>query len=234
VRRNLLILTSLCLFGCTRTDEPADPPPPATDQPDVRQIAATYHTLRPMTKEPVFVDPGLAMLCRGATQAEVEAARKVSGPHAHTAVTIFMNDLAANSFGKPNVTYPVGSIIVKEKKALGYWSTTQPREMTTANDGVGGMIKRPPGYDPAHGDWEYFYFEDPNKVESGKMNSCIQCHTGAARKDHVFGNWAAGGHYTPQRTDPAQRSPRFANRPAPVRPPESGRGTPLLRGEQQR
>jgi len=55
------------------------------------------------------------------------------------------------------------------------------------------MIKRRPGYDPAHGDWEYFYFEDANKVESGKMNSCIQCHSGAADKDYVFGGWARGG-----------------------------------------
>ena len=29
------------------------------------------------------------------------------------------------------------------------------------------MIKRPPGYDPQHGDWEYFYFEQPTTVESG-------------------------------------------------------------------
>jgi len=146
-----------------------------------------------MTKEPVFVDPGLAMLCRGATQTEVEAARKVSGPHAHTAVSIFMNDVAANTFGKQNTAYPVGSIIVKEKKALGYWSTTQPREMTKDVDGVGGMVKRSPGYDLAHGDWEYFYFEDANKIESGKMNSCVQCHSAAAGKDYVFGGWAGGG-----------------------------------------
>ena len=187
------ILACFWLAGCTPTDEITKPSHTASGQPDVGQVAATYRTLRAMTKEPVFVDPGLAMLCRGATQAEVESARKISGPHAHTAVSIFMNDVAADAFGMTNAKYPVGSIIVKEKKALGYWSTTQPEEMAKANDGVGGMIKRPPGYDPAHGDWEYFYFEDANKVESGKMNSCIQCHSGAADKDYVFGGWARGG-----------------------------------------
>ncbi len=193
MRNTLYILACIWLVGCTPADDVAEPSHTASEQPDVRQVAATYRTLRSMTKEPVFVDPGLAMLCRGATQAEVEAARKTSGPHAHTAISIFMNDVAASTFGKANATYPVGSIIVKEKKALGYWSTTQPREMAKANDGVGGMIKRTPGYDSAHGDWEYFYFEDPNKIESGKMNSCVQCHSGAAGKDYVFGGWAGGG-----------------------------------------
>jgi hypothetical protein len=82
---------------------------------------------------------------------------------------------------------------VKEKKALGYRSTTQPQQMAKANDGVGGMIKRGAGYDSAHGDWEYFYFEDARKIESGRISSCVQCHTGAANKDYVFGGWASGG-----------------------------------------
>jgi len=193
MRNTLFILACVWLIGCTPSDEVPPPSHATSDQPDVSQIAATYRTLRSMTKEPVFVDPGLAMLCRGASQAEVEAARKASGPHAHTAVSIFMNDGAASAFGKPNATYPVGSIIVKEKKALEYRSATQPGEWSKPNDGVGGMIKRPSGYDPAHGDWEYFYFEDATKVESGKMNSCIQCHDGAAGKDYVFGGWAGGG-----------------------------------------
>jgi hypothetical protein len=186
----LYIFTFLLLTGCSPGDNTG---PPVATQPDVQQVAATYGSLKSMTKEPVFVDPGLAMLCRGATQAEVEMARKTSGPHAHTAVSIFMNDLAAGAFGKPNARYPVGSIIVKQKKALEYWSATQPGEMAASNDGVGGMIKRPAGYDPAHGDWEYFYFEDARKIESGRINSCVRCHSGAANNDYVFGGWAGGG-----------------------------------------
>ena len=197
MRKAACILACVWLAGCTpATDEPAPPGAPV-EEPNVRQIADTYTTLRAMTRKPVFVDPELAMLCKGATQAQVEAARTRSGPHAHTAVSIFMNDLAADAFGKTSgsvAAYPVGSIIVKEKKALGYWSTTRPRdERTRANDGVGGMIKREPGYDPAHGDWEYFYFEDPDKIERGKIGSCVGCHGGAAARDYVFGGWARGG-----------------------------------------
>jgi hypothetical protein len=167
----------------------------ASEQPEAGQIAKSYRALRSMTKEPVYVDPGLATRCIGATQAEVDKERKVWGPHAHTAVKIYMNELAADAFGKPNVRYPVGAIIVKEKKAVPYVSPADPRKEISANDGVGGMIKRPAGYDPAHGDWEYFYFEDADKVESGKMNSCIQCHGGAASKDYVFGDWEKGNDW---------------------------------------
>jgi hypothetical protein len=181
------------LFGCNPPDDAAGPT--SNDQPDVRDIAKSYHDLKLMTKEPVFVDPGLAMLCRGATQGEVEAARKVSGPHAHTEVKIYMNDRAAGAFGKPKTVYPIGSVIVKEKNALDYWSTTQSHKSVSANDGVGGMIKRAAGYDPAHGDWEYFYFEDSRKIESGKISSCVQCHSGAAGKDYVFGGWVEQAHH---------------------------------------
>jgi hypothetical protein len=161
--------------------------------PQVADIAREYQQLQSMTKEPVYVDPGLARFCRGVTQSEVEEARKRSGPHAHTAVRIYMNDLAANAFRRRSTAYPVGSVIAKEKAALSYHSEGREQAMTKAHDGVGGMIKRPPGFDPAHGDWEYFYFEDPSKIESGKISSCVQCHDGASARDHVFGGWAERG-----------------------------------------
>src|SRR5689334_514685 len=107
--RTLCVLACVWLVGCTHTEEITEPSQVASDQADVRRVAANYRTLRVMTKEPVLVDAGLAMYCRGATQGEVEAARKVSGPHAHTWVNVFMNDVAAGTFGKPNATYPVGS-----------------------------------------------------------------------------------------------------------------------------
>jgi hypothetical protein len=170
------------------------PPKPAKAQADaaddVRKIAATYRDLKLMTKDAVSVDPGLAGLCRGITRADAEAARKQYGPHAHTQVRIFMNHLAAGEFGKRNPTFPVGSVIVKEKTAVPHTSTTRPGKTVKGNDGVGGMIKRADGYDLAHGDWEYFYFEDPASIESGKLASCVKCHSGAPKTDYVFGGWA--------------------------------------------
>src|SRR5687768_8163216 len=117
--RNLLYLVPLVLLiGCSRTDDRPAATPPAVHVASVQEVAAGYTKLKSMTKEPVYVDARLASLCRGASQEEVEAARKKFGPHAHAAISIYMNDLAADAFAGSIKPFPVGSIIVKEKKAL--------------------------------------------------------------------------------------------------------------------
>lgn len=159
-------------------------------EPNVHDISAGYKGFDLLTDKPVFVDRWLAMSCVHHTPAELDAlAVKVSGPHAHSEVMIYMNDLAAAAFRRSAVAYPVGSIIVKEKWAVPDQGTANEQGPGT-RDGVGGMVKRSPGYDPQHGDWEYFYFDDPAKIQSGAMDSCVQCHAGAAGTDHVFGSWA--------------------------------------------
>jgi len=52
--------------------------------------------------------------------------------------------------------------------------------------GVGGMIKRAPGFDAEHGDWEYFYADKTAGFSTGRLANCIDCHAGAKRKDYVF------------------------------------------------
>ncbi|HZL34192.1 MAG TPA: cytochrome P460 family protein [Tepidisphaeraceae bacterium] len=160
--------------------------PPA---PQIADIAREYKKLQSMTRDAVFVNPELAMLCRGASWQDVEGAKVTSGPHANTRVRIYMNDLAAKAFRASSPKYPVGSVIVKQKQGEGYFDKT--RKTVQTPDGVGGMVKRAPGFDADHGDWEYFYFQDASRIESGKIPSCVQCHAGAA-KDHVFGSWAKG------------------------------------------
>ena len=159
--------------------------------PAVVDIAQSYQQLCQMTKEPVDVDPQLAMLCIGIYPEHVEDARKRSGPHAHTSIRIFMNDDAATAFRDQVAPYPVGSVIVKEKQGLEYHAdATSPRQTAKTSDGVGGMLKRAPGYDPRNGDWEYFYFENPTRIEQGRIDTCIECHRGAAATGYVFGSWA--------------------------------------------
>lgn len=172
------ILTALVFVAsCSHTDEQAIPSTkPALA---VADVAKNYRQFKSMTKEPVAIDPGLAALCAPITDTK-DRVQKKSGPHADTTVRIFMNDPAANAFQK-SATYPVGSAVIKEKKSSGSWEH---------KDGVGGMIKRPPGFDPSHGDWEYFYFENPAKIEAGKIASCVQCHSSTAGTDYVFGTWA--------------------------------------------
>lgn len=163
--------------------------------PAVEDLARSYASLTLITKEPVLVDLQLAMLCRGVSQPDVDEARKRNGPHAHTSVKIYMNEIAADAFRDRSAAYPVGSVIVKDKLGLGYdlvdADGERERKAAKTASGVGGMVKRPAGYDPEHGDWEYFYFEDPTKVEHGKIASCVECHRGASATDYVFGGWAA-------------------------------------------
>src|SRR5215207_6771270 len=96
----ICILTCILLIGCSPAQQTVSSTSTTNDQPDVREVASTYKNLNLMTKERVFVDPKLAWSCVGATQAQVQAARRVSGPHANTAILVYMNDLAAGAFGK--------------------------------------------------------------------------------------------------------------------------------------
>jgi hypothetical protein len=162
----------------------------ASQGPNVDHVARNYAQLQLVTKTPIEVDQHFAMLCIGIQQVHVDEARKRAGPHALTAIRIFMNDLAYDAFHKAAATYPFGSVIVKVKRGLEYFLNTSSRSKATTPDGVGGMIKRAPGYDPDHGDWEYFYFDDKSRIESGRIATCVQCHQAAAAKDHVFGDWA--------------------------------------------
>jgi hypothetical protein len=209
-------ILALALAGCDRSDAARAPAPPPASQPvdasasghsddvvscpldvpssriaripveDVHEIAAHYTHLTRVTKEPVYIDPDLSALCAAAapaaTTTRTGAARY--GPHDQTVATIYMNASAADAFAaRPAAKYPVGSVIVKEKKSVG----------PAGHDGVEGMVKRPAGYDPPHGDWEYFYFQGPAataKIDSGKIATCVRCHAGAANKDYVFGDWA--------------------------------------------
>jgi hypothetical protein len=49
------------------------------------------------------------------------------------------------------------------------------------------MIKRPPGYDPGGGDWEYLVVTPAGRVEQrGILPLCARCHADAPH-DHLFG-----------------------------------------------
>jgi hypothetical protein len=219
--RTLILLIVAALLTILACKAPADPPDDNTTAPshpkpliiscgpvdlDIDLIQGSYQrSLKLMTPRPVMTNLELATLCRGTTQWDVEKAQKTLGLHAYATINIYMNDLAAGVFTKHQaattqpttqpagpVVYPVGAVIVKEKHRQGYFKEGLQRESATTLDGIGGMIKRPPGYNPDHGDWEYFFGEEKKPIEAGRMDSCVKCHAGAAATDHVFGSWAQG------------------------------------------
>ena len=166
--------------------------PSSGNQPLVSEIAANFTNYSRITKDAVYVNPELARLCVGVSKAQVENARIDFGPHANTAIMIYMNKLAADAFASNAVAYPVGAVIVKQKEIQPYMDKNRKQILET-NTGVGGMVKRPIGYDSTNGDWEYFYFEDTAKIESGPISTCVQCHSSAKAKDYVFGTWRKTG-----------------------------------------
>jgi hypothetical protein len=163
--------------------------PPPVAEVSVSDVAMAFTNYERITKNAVFVNPELAMLCRGVTQEDIDRARTKVGPHANARIVIYMNKPAAGAFAANTNEFPVGSVIVKQKADVTPLDKDGKLRTRFPITGVGGMIKRPAGYDKEHGDWEYFYFEDAAKIENGRISTCVQCHAAARDKDYVFGTW---------------------------------------------
>ena len=144
-----------------------------------KDSAATfYRKFKRLTKEPRHVAPLTAGLCRTVTKDDLAREKAIAGPHTQHWVHIYANAGAAESIAAKGAEFPVGAVIVKEKLGEDLNSVT----------GVGGMVKRTKGYDPANGDWEFFYYTPGGDFTTGKLANCIDCHKGGKR-DHVFGVW---------------------------------------------
>ncbi len=187
IARFACVLLSAAISGC------AKPAPRSTfavtyTGPSIQAVAVNYTNYSRLTDDYVLVTSDLSLRCLGISAAEAEAAQIRNGARDKAAVMIYMNARAARAFRSGADAYPVGAAIVKQKMAIpptdkGEWSSELRKKK------VGGMVKRPAGYDPANGDWEYFDFEDPSDVESGPIGSCVQCHSAAKSTDYVFGTW---------------------------------------------
>lgn len=183
-----LLTVAMILAGCKKSAAPETVGGQNLESPKISQVAVAYTNLVRMTEKTVFVNPELALLCRTVTPAEVEATRTLFGPHGNTSILVYMNQTAADALNHHVTPFPVGSVIVKQKVSLGY-QRSDGISVGAGTTGVGGMVKRSPGYDPTHGDWEYFYVEGKEPLESGRLPTCVTCHSSARDRDHVFGTW---------------------------------------------
>lgn len=165
-------------------------PPQKAATPTAAQVTKEFRKYTQMTDKEVYVDPPFAFLCDGPSKEAVENAKLKAGPHANSTIQVYMNALASDAFRAKTKSYPVGAVVVKDKKMLGYHEAIgSGKWVNVPEKGVGGMIKREPGYDPANSDWEYFYSEDNNPMVNGALISCIQCHKAAKATGYVFGDW---------------------------------------------
>jgi hypothetical protein len=143
-----------------------------------KNVATFYRDFHRLTKQPHRIAPLTGFLCRTPTPADYEWEKKQTGPHHHKSIHLYANPSAMRAVTNEGGVFPVGSVIVKEK----FINTNQI-------DGIGGMIKRTPGFDPTNGDWEYFYYSVSGTLTLGRLQNCIDCHRGARTNDYVFSVW---------------------------------------------
>ncbi len=133
-----------------------------------------YRQFDRLTAHPRGVAPMTAMLCRAPNL--IESEKRSADAHYHSTIHIYANPAAAAAILHRSNAFPTGSIVVKEKLA-------KEGDVT----GVGGMIKRAPGFDPSNGDWEYFYAEPQGADFSiGRLENCSACHARAKETGYVF------------------------------------------------
>ncbi|MFN0204792.1 MAG: cytochrome P460 family protein [Planctomycetota bacterium] len=178
-----------CVFGiCCKSPETAANA--VADSPTIEEIAISYKGFQLMTPVPHQVSLASTTICFMTPERFIEINKEQSGVHAFASINIYMNNPAASSYNKQTNNYPAGSIVIKDKLSIDAPPNRIDGLKYSQKPGVGGMIKRAPGYDPEHGDWEYFYFENPSKITNGRIANCVQCHTNAKDRDYVFGGWA--------------------------------------------
>lgn len=92
---------------------------------------------------------------------------------------VYANDLAKAEIEKEKPIFPVGAIIVREKRAKA--DDEMPKVVIA-------MVKREKGFSKKSGDWEFFVFNGADlKIQKRETKgSCATCHVRAEKTDWVF------------------------------------------------
>lgn len=147
-----------------------------------------YSSWKALTAQPIRVDPAIFTRCAPPDAATRQIA-KARGPHFVPAVKVFASPGVAEALQAGAKTpLPVGTTIVKEKYG---------NEKDGKPSAYAAMIKREPGFDAEHGDWEYLFVEFGEKpaekpiVTRGAIKSCVGYHSLAKEKDYLFRTYLA-------------------------------------------
>jgi hypothetical protein len=142
-----------------------------------------YGAWQAMTPAPVPVPHAAWYLCRPPYPSELDEAEREFGEHANHTIRVLVNQLAAGKFSDRKSPLPPGSIVVKEKL---------DGEAIAA---VAAMIKHPPGYSEATGDWEFVFYGKDRKAAGGAplQAHCSSCHASSRSSDFLFRNYLSAG-----------------------------------------
>ena len=99
-------------------------------------------------------------------------------PHGEHWIHVFVSPSGTNAMATGKGTYPFGTVILKQKFLDAGGTNT---------DFYTGMRKREAGYNPEHGDWEFFTLDRGGLTVTarGKIESCMDCHLKYKATDFV-------------------------------------------------
>ena len=168
------VLALLVITACTPKDSEAS----LTTATDFETIRANYRDWIAIQENPTNVSMMIFTLCRLPSESEMAFAE--SEEHGKFFLRDYFNDVGFEALTNQTETFPVGTIIVKEKF----------REISEAWDNpeaLGMMIKRDEGFNSASNDWEFLYWDEAGVLWEGieTTASCQACHSEAER-DFVF------------------------------------------------
>ncbi len=141
---------------------------------------AEYKQWTQLLKSPYQVPMELWTLCTSPTPAHWAAARQKYGPHTERFIRVYGNQAAVNAVSNgERRPFAPGTVIAKEKLF------PSPHG---APEGVAFMIKRKDGQFSKTAGWEFLYF--PTSGDNRRTHeACASCHSAAAPKDYVFGDY---------------------------------------------
>ena len=200
----LLGAGGLAVVGCASRVSAAPKPflmkgaaHPAKAIDSLGQLVSNYRKWHKVNATPIHMEPQISYLCRGPMTWEL-----ADNPHQPKFFTVYVNGIGKEAMlSKENSTFPLGSVIVKEKL---------PSKTSTSVEIMTVMVKRRKGFDLKNGDWEYFTTKGSGpETSQDKVEVCQSCHMSAKARDFVFRSHyvkgAPGVKATyPKRGDPPQ------------------------------
>ena len=170
----LSALGAACACGCVAFAQTESQRMP--DQFITREVMDRETRLTRITATSIKVDPPYAALCKYPHAAAEQS------PHDSSYIHVYMNVPGINALNTGMTNYPVGTIVLKEKKRT-------PEQMIPSL--FTGMIKREKGYHPEAGDWEFFAANGRGDliVARGKISSCLDCHSRYQKTDYLTERW---------------------------------------------
>lgn len=147
--------------------------------PTLASVQQSYLGWTRHSETPQAISAQIFTLCRAPTEAENAFVASQHGDNLY--LLDWLNDAAKRGeASKADAPFPVGAAIVKEKLVL---ASSGKYELFA----LGLMVKHEPGFDPAHGDWEFGYWTASAGFSAGPGSAaqCGGCHAGS-KTDFVF------------------------------------------------